>query len=98
MSLDRTSQMFCQLSILKIYDLIDINTCIPMYKVVHIFLTLQNMFSMSSCQYIKNIYNIIYIYKNFFFMFARARRKKFSITIKGMPLWNSSHNFFLSSS
>ena len=34
-SLDHTSQMFCQLDILKIYDLIDFNTCIFMHKVFH---------------------------------------------------------------
>ena len=31
-SLDHISQMFCQLDILKIYDLIDINICVRMYK------------------------------------------------------------------
>ena len=43
-SLDHTSKMFCQLDILKIYDLIDFNTCIFMYKVFHklVPLTLQN--------------------------------------------------------
>ena len=48
-SLDHTSKMFCQLDILKIYDLIDFNTCIFMYKVFHklVPLTLQNKFSMS---------------------------------------------------
>ena len=49
-SLDHTSKIFCQLDILKIYDLIDFNTCIFMYKVFHklVPLTLQNKFSMSS--------------------------------------------------
>ena len=34
-SLDHTSQMFSELDILKIYDLIDFNTYIYMYKVFH---------------------------------------------------------------
>ena len=75
-SLDHTSKMFCQLDILKIYDLIDFNTCIFMYKVFHklVPLTLQNKFSMSSSKKYKN---------NFYVMFARTRRKLFSITING---------------
>ena len=78
-SLDHTSKMFCQLDILNIYDLIDINTCISMYKVFHklVPLTLQNKFSMSSSKKYRN---------NFFAMFAKTRRKQFSITIKGVSL------------
>ena len=30
---------------------------------------------------------------NFYVMFARTRRKQFSITIKGVSLWNSLHHF-----
>ena len=84
-SLDHTSKMFCQLHILKIYDLIDLSTCNFMYKVFHklVPLTLQNKFSMSSSKKYKN---------NFYVMFARTR-KQFSITIKGVSLWNSLHNF-----
>ena len=36
-SLDHTSQMCCQLDILKIYDLIDFNTCIFIYKDYYIY-------------------------------------------------------------
>ena len=52
-SLDHTSKMLCQLDIFKIYDLIDFNTCIFMYKVFHklVPLTLQNKFS---CHQVKN--------------------------------------------
>ena len=84
-SLDHTSKMFCQLDILKIYDLIDFNTCIFLYKVFHklVPLTLQDKFSMSSSKKYKN---------NFYVMFARTRRKQFSITIKGVSLWNSLNN------
>ena len=84
-SLDHTSKMFCQLDILKIYDLIDFNTCIFMYKVFHklVPLTLQNKFSMSSSKKYQN---------NFYVMFARTRRKQFSITIKCVSLWNSLNN------
>ena len=85
-SLDHTSKMFCQLDILKIDDLIDLNTCIFMCKVLHKLspLTFQNKFSMSSSKKYKN---------NFYVMFASTRRKQFSITIKGGSLWNSLHNF-----
>ena len=81
-SLDHTSKMFCQLGILKIYDLIDFNTCILMNKVFHklVPLTLQNKFSMSSSKKYP---------KNFWVIFARTRRKQFSMTIKGVSL----HNF-----
>ena len=77
--------MFCQLDILKIYDLIDFNTCNFMYKVFRklVPLTLQNKFSMSSSKKYQN---------NFYVMFARTRRKQFSITIKGVSLWNSLNN------
>ena len=73
--------MFCQLNILKIYDLIDFNTCISTYKVFHklVPLILQNKFSMSSSKKNKN---------NFYVMFARTRRKQSSITIKGVSLHN----------
>ena len=83
-SLDHTSKMFCQLDILKKYDLIDFNTCIFIYKVFHklVPLTLQNKFSMSSSKK----------YKNNFVIFARTRRKQFSITIKVVSLWNSLNN------
>ena len=83
--LDHTCKMFCQLDTLKIYDLIDFSTCIFIYKVLHKFvpLTLQNKFSMSSSKKYKN---------NFYVMFARTRRKQFSITIKGISLWNSLNN------
>ena len=81
-SLDHTSQMFCQLYILMIYDLIDFNTCIFMCKVFHKLgpLTLQSKFSMSSSKKYKD---------NFYVMFSRIRRKQFSIIIKGVSLWNS---------
>ena len=81
-SLDHTSKMFCQLDSLKIYDIIDFNTFICMYKVFHklVPLTLQNNFSMSLSKKYKN---------NFYVMFARTRRKQFSITIKGVSLLNS---------
>ena len=48
-SLDHTSQMFRQSDILKMYDLIDINTCIFLYKDFHkvVPMTSQNMFSLS---------------------------------------------------
>ena len=86
LSLDHTSKMFSQLDILKIYDLIDFSTCIFMYEVFHklVPLTLQSKFSMSSSKKYKN---------NFDVMFARTRRKQFSLTIKGVSLWNSLHNF-----
>ena len=85
-SLDLTSQMFCQFDMLKIYDLIDFDTCIFMYKVFHklVPLTLLNKFSMSSSKKYKN---------NFYVMIARTRRKQFSITITGVSLWNSLRNF-----
>ena len=45
-----------QLDILKIYDLIDFNKCIFMYKVISklVPLTLQNKFLMSSSKKYKN--------------------------------------------
>ena len=45
-SLDHTSQKFSELDILKIYDVIDFDTCIFIYKVFYklVHLTLQNMF------------------------------------------------------
>ena len=57
-SLDHTSIMFCLLDILRIYDLIDFNTCIFMYKVFHkvVPLTIQSKFSMSSGKNIKTIF------------------------------------------
>ena len=77
--------MFCELYICKIDDLIDFNTCIFMYKVFYklVSLTLQSKFSMSSSKKYKD---------NFYVMFARTRRKQFSIIIKGVPLWNSLNN------
>ena len=80
--LDHTSQMSCQFDILKICDIIDFNTCIFMYKVVHktVLLILQNKFSMPSSKKYKI---------NYYVMFARTRRKQFLITIKGVKLWNS---------
>ena len=86
--LDHTSKTFCQLHILKIYDLIDFNTCIFMYKVFHklVPLTLQNKFSMSSSKKYKN---------NIYVMLARTRRRQFSITIKGVSLRNSLNNIVL---
>ena len=50
--------MFCELDILKIYDLIDFNTCISMYKVFYklVPLTLQKKFSMSSSKNTKTIF------------------------------------------
>ena len=49
-------------------------------KLVH--LAALSMFSMSSIEKYKNK---IYV------MFARTRRKQFSITMKGVSLWNSLH-------
>ena len=62
--LDHTSQMFCQLDILRIYDLIDFNTCIFMYKVFHklVPLILQDKFSMSSSK--KYLEKFCYVCKN----------------------------------
>ena len=56
-----------------------------MYKVFHklVPLTLQNKFSMSSSKKYQN---------NFYVMFAGTIRKQFSITIKGVSLWNSLNN------
>ena len=77
-----TSQMFCQFDMLKIYDLIDFDTCIFMYKVFHklVPLTLLDKFSMSSSKKYKSNFNV---------MIARTRRKQFSITITDVSLWNS---------
>ena len=60
-SLDHTSQMLHQLDILKIYDLIDINTCILMFNVLHklVPFTLLNKFSMSSCNKYKNNFYVM---------------------------------------
>ena len=56
--------------------------CTVFHKLVP--MTLQNKFSMSpSKKYKSNLYVI----------FARTRKKQFSITIKGVSLWNSLHNF-----
>ena len=62
-----------------------------MYKVFHklVPLTLQNKFSMSSSKKYEN---------NSYVMFARTRRKQFSITIMGVSLWNSLYNFMKLSS
>ena len=89
-SLDHTSQMFCQLDILKIYDLINY-----MYLYVQSFfklvpLTLQNKFSMSSRKNIKTIFILC--------LQEQETRKQFTITIKGALLWNSLHNFIKLSS
>ena len=77
--------MFCQLDILKIYDLIDIYTCIFMCKVFHqlVPLTLQNKFSMKSSKKYKN--NVCY--------FCENKKKAILVKIRGVSLWNSLHNF-----
>ena len=77
---------------LKIYDFIDFNACIFMYIVLHksVPLTLLSKYSMSSSKKYKN---------DFYVVFARTRRKQFSITIMDVSffyflhLWNSLHNF-----
>ena len=84
-SLDHTSQMFCQLDILKIYDLIDFNTCMSVYKVVYrlVPLTLQNKFPMSSSKKSKNNFYVV----------CKDKKKAFSMPIKSVSLWSSLHNF-----
>ena len=49
-SLDHTSKMFCQLDILKIYDLIDFNTCI---------FYVQSVSQISSFDITKQVFNVI---------------------------------------
>ena len=57
MSLEHTFQMFHLLNILKIYHLIDFNTCIFMHTVFHklVHLKSQNNFSMSLGKKYKNV-------------------------------------------
>ena len=77
--------MFPRYDILKIYDLIDFNTCVYIYEVFH-NQSLRHYKTNFQCHQIKKYKNDLYV------MIARTRRKQFSMTIKGVSLWNSLHN------
>ena len=80
--------MFRHLDILKIYDLIDINTCIFMYNV---FKSSYHYNASLQCCQVRNI-------KQFLCYVCKNTKILFSVKIKGVSLWNSLHNYVILSS
>ena len=80
--LDHTSRLFHKLRLSKAPDIVHFNTCIYMYKAFH------NLLPPPKQIYFSRSLSKKY-YLNFYVHFARTQRKKFSISMIGISLWNA---------